>query len=120
MTTPISAYVSLTNGNIAGLEENVEEYLTILADEDSEDVTSQDVIEAHRGIVTETLKFLSAQRKLDSYLRDNVPGPDADAVDYAMEVAESLGLTASFGVRVVAVPQEIAYKEALDILFSGE
>ena len=115
MTTPISAYVSLTNGNIAGLEENVEEYLNVLADD-----TEEEDVEAMRGIVTETLKFLSAQRKLDTYLHDNVAPPTAEAVDYAMEVAESLGLTSSFGVRVVAVPQEIAFKEALDILFSGE
>lgn len=114
MTTPKDAYVSLTNGNIAGLEENVEEYLSVLAEENEDDA------EAMRGIVTETLKFLSAQRKIDTYLKDNVAPPTADAVDYAMEVADSIGLTASFGVRVVAVPQEIAFKEALDILFSGE
>jgi hypothetical protein len=114
MTTPKDAYVSLTNGNIAGLEENVEEYLSVLAEENEDDA------EAMRGIVTETLKFLAAQRKLDSYLHDNVAPPTAEAVDFALEVAEQVGLTASFGVRVVAVPQEIAYKEALDILFSGE
>jgi hypothetical protein len=120
MTTPISAYVALTNGNIAGLEENVEEYLDVLADENEGEVATEDILEAHRGIVTETLKFLAAQRKLDHYLKDNVAPADSDTVDYSLEVAESLGLTATFGVRVVAVPQEIAYKEALDILFSGE
>jgi hypothetical protein len=114
MTTPKDAYVSLTNGNIAGLEENVEEYLSVLAEETEDDA------EAMRGIVTETLKFLAAQRKLDSYLHDNVVPPNAEAVDFAMEVAETLGLTASFGVKVVAVPREMAFKEALDILFSGE
>ena len=116
MTTPISAYVALTNGNIAGLEENIEETLNILSDAES----NEEELDALRSFATETIKFLTAQRKLDSYLKDNVATPAADTVEYALEVAESLGLTENFGVKVVAVPQEIAYKEALDILFSGE
>lgn len=111
MSTNKDAYISLTNGNIAGLEENVEEYLTVLAEENEDD------IEALRGIVTEVLKFLSIQRPINEWLVANVPSPDQETVGYAMDVAEQLGITA-FGVRVVKVPQEIAYKEALDILFS--
>jgi hypothetical protein len=118
MSNPLNkdAYLSLTNGNIAGLEENVEEYLDILAEENEDE---PDNLEALRGIVTETMKFLSIQRKLNAYLEDNVPQPDRETVDYAMEVSEQLGITA-FGVRVVPVPQDVAYKEALDILFQGE
>ena len=114
MSNPKDAYISLTNGNIAGLEENVEEYLTVLAEENEDDV------EALRSIVTETLKFLAAQRKIDGYLHDNVAQPTAEDVDYSLEVAESIGLTDSFSVKVIAVPQEVAYREALDIIYAGE
>jgi hypothetical protein len=110
------AYITLTNGNIAGLEENLEETLNILADVESSD----EELDALRNIATEAIKFLTAQRKIDEWLKNNISMPDAEAVDYALEVADSIGLTETFGVRVVALPKEIAYKEALDILFSGE
>lgn len=110
------AYITLTNGNIAGLEENLGESLNILADAE----TNEEELDALRNIATETIKFLTAQRKIDEWLKNNVTMPDSEQVDYALEVADTIGLTETFGVRVIALPKEIAYKEALDILFSGE
>lgn len=116
MANAKDSYLSLTAGNIAGLEENLEEFVTALAEAEGD----EDDLETLRSVVTETLKFLAVQRKLDSYLHDNVARPDTDTVNEAMEVAEQLGITATFGVRVVSVPTEVAYRDALDIIYSGE
>lgn len=108
------AYLALTHSNNAHFEEAIEEYITILAEENEED------IDALRGVMTATLTHLAIQRKLDKFLTDNVAEPTKEAVEYSLEVAERLGLK-GFSTRptIVVDPKELDYKALLELIYSN-
>jgi hypothetical protein len=121
MTTQLSAielnrlaYQHLTQANNAHFENAISEYINILSEEDEEDVN------ALRGITTATLTYLGVQRKLEKFFADNVPAPEQDVLEYSLEVAERLKIQ-GFSVRptIVIEPEEVQYKELLDLLFSN-
>lgn len=108
------AYQHLTQANNAHFEESIAEFITILAEDDEENV------DALRGVMTSTLTYLSVQRKLEKFLSDNVPAPAQDIVEYSLEVAERLRIQ-GFSVRptIVIEPEEVKYKELLDLIYSN-
>ena len=108
------AYLHLTQANNAHFEEAISEFVTILAEDDDENV------DALRGVMTATLTHLSTQRKLEKFLSDNVPAPSKDIIEYSLEVAERLRIQ-GFSVRptIIIEPKEVNYKELLDLLFSN-
>lgn len=108
------AYLTLSNGNYATLEEATDEYLNVLSEDEGDDFDP----EAMRGVLMATMNFLHVQRKLDKWLQDNVPAPTGDVVDYSVEVAERLGLNTTVSVGVT--PEQIDYKELFDILFPSK
>jgi hypothetical protein len=107
------AYMHLTASNNAHFEESISEFVTILAEDDDENV------DALRGVMTATLTYLAVQRKLEKFLTDNVPAPAQDIVEYSLEVAERLRIQ-GFSVRptIVIEPEEVKYKELLELLYS--
>lgn len=109
------AYLALSNGNYATLEEATDEFIGILSEDDENDV------EAMQGVLVATLNFLRTQRKLDKWLRDNVPAPSGEVLDYSLEVAEQIGLKDNVTVSVNVVPDEtVLYKELLSIIYPAK
>ena len=110
------AYLALSNGNYASLEESTDEFISIIS-EDEGDLDP----EALKGILVATLNFLRTQRKLNKYLVDNVPAPDKDVVDYAVDVAERIGLTENVSVTLNVTPDDnVLYRELLNILYPSK
>jgi hypothetical protein len=109
-----SAYIALTNSTSNFFEEAVEEYIDILNDDDASEVETS---EAMRGIVNAALTQLAIQRKLNKYLTDNVPAPTDEAVEFALEVAETVGIE-GFSVKtaIVADPANRSIESLLKIL----
>lgn len=107
------AYQHLTQANNAAFEATISEYVNVLSDEDEENV------DALRGITTATLTYLAVQRKLEKFFTDNVPAPEQDILEYSVEVAERLKIQ-GFSVRptIIIEPEEVKYKELLDLLYS--
>lgn len=108
------AYLALTHANNEHFEDEIQEYIGILADDD------EDNPEALRGVMTATLNHLAIQRKLDKFLTDNVPEPSQEAVDYSLEVAENIGIK-GFTTKptIVVNPKEIDYKALLELIYSN-
>lgn len=110
------AYLLLSNGNYATLNEASDEFIAILSDDEGDEVDQ----EAMKGIMIATLNFLHAQRKLDKFLQDNVPPAEKDVVDYALEVADRIGLGDNVSVTINVVPKEELYRDLLNILYPSK
>lgn len=108
------AYLLLSNGNYATLNEACDEFISILSDSDEDDV------EAMRGILVATMNYLRTQRKLDRFLQNNVPEAPKEVVDYAMEVAEQIGLSDNVTVVINVTPKEELYRDLLNILYPSK
>lgn len=108
------AYLALTHANNEHFEDEIQEYIAILADDDEENV------EAMRGVLTATLNHLAIQRKLDKFLTDNVPEPTEESVEHSLEVAERIGIKGfSTKPTIVVNPKEKDYKALLDLIYSN-
>lgn len=107
------AYLLLSNGNYATLNEATDEFIAVLSEDEGDEFD----IEAAKGIVVATMNFLRTQRKLDKYLQNNVPEAPRDVVSYALEVAEQIGLKDSVSVSLNVVPREELYRDLLNILY---
>ena len=105
------AYLLLSNGNYATLNEATDEFIGILSEDEDDD------IEAMRGILIATMNFLRTQRKLDKFLQDNVPPAPHDVVEYALEVAEQVGLKDNVSVSISVTPKEELYRDLLNLLY---
>jgi hypothetical protein len=109
-----NAYLVLSNGNYHSLEEASDEFITILAEDEGDDVD----VEALKGMMIATMNFLRTQRKLDKFLENNVPAPEKDIVDYALEVADTIGLSDNVTVTVNVNPDDnLLYRDLLNILY---
>lgn len=109
-----NAYLVLSNGNYHSLEEASDEFITVLAEDEGDEVD----VEALKGMMIATMNFLRTQRKLDKFLENNVPAPSKDVVDYAVEVADTIGLSESVSVTVNVNPDEnLLYRDLLNILY---
>lgn len=108
------AYLVLSNGNYHSLEEASDEFITVLAEDEGDDVD----VEALKGMMIATMNFLRTQRKLDKWLQNNVPEPEKEVVDYALEVADTIGLSENVSVTVNVNPDEnLLYRDLLNILY---
>jgi hypothetical protein len=108
------AYLALTHSNNLHFEDQIEEFIGVLADDDEEN------LDALRGVMIATLSHLAIQRKLDRFLTDNVPEPSEAAVEYSLEVAENLGIKGfSTKPTIVVEPEEVNYKALLDLIYSN-
>lgn len=109
-----NAYLVLSNGNYHSLEEASDEFITVLAEDEGDDVD----VEALKGMMIATMNYLRTQRKLDKFLENNVPAPEKDIIDYALEVADTIGLTDNVSVTVNVNPDEnLLYRDLLNILY---
>lgn len=108
------AYLVLSNGNYHSLEEASDEFITVLAEDEGDEVD----VEALKGMMIATMNFLRTQRKLDKWLQNNVPSPEKEVVDYALEVADTIGLSENVSVTVNVNPDEnLLYRDLLNILY---
>lgn len=111
------AYLVLSNGNYASLEEASDEFLSVLSEDEGEEFD----VEALKGVLMATMNFLRTQRKLDSWLQNNVPAPSKEIIDYSLEVAETIGLTDNVSVTLHLDPDEnLLYKDLLNILYPSK
>ena len=110
------AYLLLSNGNYATLNEATDEFIGILSEDEGDEFD----IEAAKGILTATMNFLRTQRVLDKFLQNNVPDAPKEVVDYAMEVADQIGLGKNVSVSLNVVPQEELYRDLLNILYPSK
>lgn len=111
------AYLALSNGLYASLEEASDEFISVLAEDEGEDVDQ----EALKGVLVATMNFLRTQRKLDKWLRANVPAPSKEVIDYSLEVAETIGLTDNVTVSLtVNTDDDLLYRELLNILYPSK
>lgn len=108
------AYLVLSNGNYASFEEASDEFISVLAEDEGEDVD----VEALKGMMIASMNFLRTQRKLDAWLQNNVPAPEKDVIDYSLEVAETIGLTENVSITLNLNPDEnLLYRDLLNILY---
>lgn len=107
------AYLLLSNGNFATLNEASDEFIAILSEDEGDEFD----IEAAKGIVIATMNFLRTQRKLDKFLQANVPPAEQDVVNYALEVADTIGLKDNVSVTVNVVPKEELYRDLINLLY---
>lgn len=107
------AYLLLSNGNYATLNEATDEFIAILSEDEGDEFD----IEAAKGVLMATMNFLRTQRKLDKFLQNNVPEAPRDVVAYALEVAEQIGLKENVSVSINVTPKEELYRDLLNILY---
>ena len=107
------AYLLLSNGNFATLNEACDEFIAVLSEDEGDEFD----IEAAKGIVMATMNFLRTQRKLDTFLQANVAPADKDTVDYALEVADQIGLKDNVSVSVNVTPKEELFRDLINILY---
>ena len=108
------AYLTLSNGNYASLEEASDEFLSVLSEDEGEEFD----VEALKGVLMATMNFLRTQRKLDKWLQANVPAPSKEVIDYSLEVADTIGLKENVSVTLNLDPDEnLLYKDLLNILY---
>jgi len=108
------AYLALSNGNYATLEEASDEFISVLAEDEGDELDA----DALKGVLIATMNFLRTQRKLDTWLKANVAAPSAEVLDYSLEVAEQIGLKDNVSITVNVTPDEnLLYKDLLNILY---
>ncbi len=111
------AYLALSNGNYASLEEASDEFISVLAEDDGDTVD----VEALKGVLIATMNYLRTQRKLDAWLQANVPAPSKEVIDYSFEIAEQIGLTENVSVTLNVEPDEnLLYRDLLNILYPSK
>jgi hypothetical protein len=111
------AYLALSNGNYASLEEAADEFISVLSEDEGDDYDA----EALKGVLIATMNFLRTQRKLDTWLQKNVPSPDKEVIEYSLEVAETIGLTENVTITVnVSHDPNLLLRDLLNILYPSK
>ena len=110
------AYLLLSNGNYATLEEATDEYIAILSEDEGDEFD----LEAAKGVLMATMNYLRTQRKLDKFLQNNVPDAPKEVVDYALEVADQIGLGDNVSVSINVTPKDELYRDLLNILYPSK